>query len=836
MFFPKYSNLYKELREILESRAENTNKPLSQGGVGGLSTWIRVISAGKDVEGDSPGGLVMESFHRKNYDKSTAFQNTYGNLTQPGILGYSLDMTTPIKIEEGRGLRPSPVIESLSIEERQQGALKISKFVIKCFTKEQTDEIAKYFLEPGFHVLLEWGWNVADSVEQKVGAGGAITPCDMVQYNNWTYLKEKRKDSKYQYDATLGIVSGGSVKFGAGETYEVEVQLSGVGQVAEYMQVHTGGNSTENTVNNGAPSFEPEKIGKSTPGVALYKQMFNGLPNTKKTANTRSWATKKDSQGRSWAYEGNFVNFDEEVRDHLLKSLTKGTTIRNRSGESLSIPNDTPLFDKERFIRFELAVALFNSYAMDLERKETGCDDVKSQNLTIDISKTVIKAFPHMWSTDKSVLYIPNTQAPNFGLRQALVDSESEEPIKFINFEELGNKEFQANLHPIVESAPEGDEIAELNGSADDPATGQSRPVPFAFPCTYDLDGDVLKYDCDDTVEPTKEKAGFWGWLKDLYINYEFFKQCMAKSNMNSKDVMVEMLNGMSGACNSIWDFQLREGAEQGDDKGPTILTYEDKTFSGHIEKQTVDEIATFEARGSRSPFLSIDWNMSVPGAMQSSVMIKKMSANQVDGSGDTPFMLFGGVYSDPGVFEDQVGTKLNKMAAQGEQPETTENQEEEEPPANARAFDLFANKAGVFSRVQDRKGKIDIIEAVTDPTKSSRDNGTIESLLCVGTWDDKAALKQVELIDKGLHSNIKGEVEKEYTNRVNPIPGLAKVRFSVHGVSGFKVGDMIQFEGIPFKYGPPSFYQIISVGHSMSGMVWQTDITCDFRLIGDEQ
>ena len=43
--------------------------------------------------------------------KSTAFQNTYGNLTQPGILGYSLDMTTPIKIEEGRGLRPSPIIE-----------------------------------------------------------------------------------------------------------------------------------------------------------------------------------------------------------------------------------------------------------------------------------------------------------------------------------------------------------------------------------------------------------------------------------------------------------------------------------------------------------------------------------------------------------------------------------------------------------------------------------------------------------------------------------------------------------------------------------------------------
>jgi len=30
-FFPCYSNLYPELKEILELRAENTNKPLEQG-------------------------------------------------------------------------------------------------------------------------------------------------------------------------------------------------------------------------------------------------------------------------------------------------------------------------------------------------------------------------------------------------------------------------------------------------------------------------------------------------------------------------------------------------------------------------------------------------------------------------------------------------------------------------------------------------------------------------------------------------------------------------------------------------------------------------------------
>ena len=53
--------------------------------------------------------------------------------------------------------------------------------------------------------------------------------------------------------------------------------------------------------------------------------------------------------------------------------------------------------------------------------------------------------------------------------------------LKFINFEELSNKEFQANLHPLVEEAPPNDERAEKNGSANDPATGQSRPVSICI-------------------------------------------------------------------------------------------------------------------------------------------------------------------------------------------------------------------------------------------------------------------------------------------------------------------------------------------------------------------
>ena len=155
--YPKYSNLYPELREILDSRAENTNKPWSEGGVSGLSTWIRIISTGKSADNDGPGGLVMQSIHNGGSNPQERFENSYGNLDKPGILGYEMDMKTPVGVT-GRGLRPSPVVTSFSVEERQAGALKITKFVIKCFTKEQMkryEKATKSFKDPVFIVSQE---------------------------------------------------------------------------------------------------------------------------------------------------------------------------------------------------------------------------------------------------------------------------------------------------------------------------------------------------------------------------------------------------------------------------------------------------------------------------------------------------------------------------------------------------------------------------------------------------------------------------------------------------------------------------------------------------------
>ena len=844
-FFPQLSNVYPELQKLLESRANNSNAPWNnqdvyKGGVSGLSTWIRIVST-------VDAGLVMESVH-----SPSTFEKRYGNSDKPGILGYELDMKTPVEIDGiGRGLRPSPILTSLSVDEKAEGGSRLCSFDIQCYTQEQVDKLAQYLLEPSFHVLVEFGWNVSDAWKQRIGGGGAIDPCDVVKYDNWATIKNKRVKSNFTYDAMLGIITGGGITFGDGETYNLSVQVTGIGNVAEYMQTHRGANRTDTAKNNSGESFSPKTIAADAEdkevGVALFKQMFNALPAAKRIPKVYNWFQTGHTEIRDinnavfnkWAYEGNFVNFDEVVKDYLQKWLTKGRAIRTKSGESLKIPSDVNLFDEERFIRFEMAVAILNAYPIDLAPHSAGGCKKQSRSLKINIRDTFIGGFPHMFSTDKSKLYIPNTTAPNFNLNNVLTKSDEIDDIEYIKFNALNKTENQSNLHPKVNEVP-SDDRSQRNGSAHDPATGQSRPVPYAFPCEYDLNSSVISYTCDNSVLPVTENRKFWGWLKDLYINFDFFCECLNKPNLVVRDVLYDMLNGMSGACNSIWKFQIQEKPLTNDEDGAMELTVSDMNFLGKVNPYP-DGMAIFQARGTKSPFIKSDFSVDTPGAMMSSVVQKKMADGTLDGSNEGPRPLFGNVFSTDKI--DRAGTILLAVRTSKEE----KNKEKDKEPtgntpgsdtdskedAKAKSYELFAERAGIFSKIQDREGKIDIADTTID-LKSSND-GVIEDLLTVGTWNDPAALKQIELIDKGLVKGAPKSQTKKEAQKQNPPLGLAEFNFDIHGASGFKVGDQFRVKGLPSKFGAPSLYQVVKVDQALSTEGWTTSVKGKLRIIGEE-
>jgi len=64
------------------------------------------------------------------------------------------------------------------------------------------------------------------------------------------------------------------MSFGDNETYELEVKLTGVGNVAEYMQTHRDANKTDSAVKDSSNTFNANQIDAAAEAKELGKDTF----------------------------------------------------------------------------------------------------------------------------------------------------------------------------------------------------------------------------------------------------------------------------------------------------------------------------------------------------------------------------------------------------------------------------------------------------------------------------------------------------------------------------------------------------------------------------------
>lgn len=822
-FFSKIKpGVYKQLL----SRVNNTNKPNKLGGVSGLSTWVRITSAAKKVDGKGAGGLVIDT-----YDGLSSFEKRYGNYERPGIIGYELDLKTPVTTEDtGRGLRPRPVLTSLSVEEFTEGTRSVS-FDITCFTKEQVDTISQYFLEVRFNLLIEWGWNNAKSRGQLAGSNGVITACDLLQYKRWPYIAEKRAKSDYQYDASLVTIKGGNVTLGENETFNLKVECVGLGETAQYLQTQRSSvnlNNDDGDTNNGV-HFVPDEIEKLVEaeqiGAALFAQMFNDLPKSKRTTEVQNLIN--DLQ---WSDQANFVNMDEVIRKDLMRQLSSGKDLVVKDGSKIKVPDGATLFSNNRFIRFGLAVEILNTVQQDLKPQTTSCGNNESIDLTINIDNTIICAFPHMFSANGNILFIPNTTAPNFNIKKALSDAEIEDPL--IDFKNLDDKERISNLHLPTSRVS--------NFTQDESDNGAS--TPYAFPSTYRLTKDKFPVDnIDDSFIPfDNTPAGHWGWLKNLYVNFDYFISVISKPNYIIRDVFYELLNGMSSSVNSIWNFQIVEKPNLKD--GSFTITVVDKNFTGVVNTEFDEDEPVLEIRGLKSPFLSFETSVEISTALTTSAIMDNRTSNykmNTEQNDPKVELLLGTFFSDN--VQDQLGTELLKLQklTQGSTTKTGGSEDtgsDKDEKKRNLLFEIFKGKAQIYPTILNRESDRDITKGFFDLW--SRNDTPIENALMVGSISDPDLLRQIQMIDEGFHKKIPSKsLSPEERKKLNLPFGVTTVNFSVHGIGGFKIGDRIKFKGLPKKLETNLLYRISKIDHKLQDNQWITDVEAkSMYYSGDEQ
>jgi hypothetical protein len=498
--WPTISNIDSNIEATIKGYA-NDNLAASK-----LNAWIRVYSGANS-------GLIMQSnTNFKLFSAAGEGNSIYGSVDMAGAVGTTWG-GAPVTAGVGRALRPSPIITSFNSKEGQDQISRTCEFSITCFSLEQLELIQTYFMEPGYSVAIEWGWNTANGASGLITTGDETTVLNAIAdttLNNGA-LSAKRTSTNGEYDIFLGFILGSTVS-NDGENFKVDVKLRGAPSLPTYLQsqnrieVKSSGQVITDP-NNKQPYSDSQITQEGIAGTSpesrklvaerRFKAMFNELPAQRQTDDVKGLINS--------ANMFDYINFDAVVSKKINEFIEQNEGYLgvfgdpvvefNFEGGSVELEKEK-LFSKNRYIKFSLAAAILNKMGK-IDHYQIGN---KKVSFTIDTSKSIIGAFPNMFSTKASKLLIPGF-APNFMFGYFLTPG-------------------------IVEQVNTGALIIDCKKFG----TAAAKNFRQKFVGQKALNENGLK-----------EQAFYYGYFKTLYVNFDMFKEKLAQKNKTIREILKDI-------------------------------------------------------------------------------------------------------------------------------------------------------------------------------------------------------------------------------------------------------------------------------------------------------
>lgn len=730
--FPNFSQIKDGIQTKLNNRK---GKPFE---VSKLNTWVRLTS------GASPG-LTMYSNPNVGLFKAAGI---YGDANNSGIIGTRWNTTSAVGGGSSGPQRPGAIVTSVEIDEGAGNLSRKASFSITCFTKSQMEELSQYFLEPGFSIFIEWGWNTADGVSGLVGLNSATVS----SFQSFQSTDKQRETGGYEYDNYLGFNTGGSISMD-GDKWIISGKCTGYTELPSYLVTSETGIQKEGE--GGTLASEPvygEKdleSAKDALGKQRWMKCYNLLPGTRQTSHVKALQDAKGERP-SLADVNNFIGFDDEV-SAMVNDSTDGKSLfgftfkeskKSVGGEEVSFPKGTKIVSEQKFIKFSALMEIFNAIGVD--GYTLNGDDKKIISFVINTKDTLCSAFQYIYSIDSSKLFIPNPNTPAMKL--------------------AGITEVFPSIKTLI-----GD------GSFTADNTVGSVVFPNQTPTTQTQTNGA------DTIE---KKAYECGKLHDLYVNFDFAKSVLDTKNFFIKDALYQILNGISSAVNGLWDFQLEEHAV---DEFTTELRVSETNC---ITNNTPSVPYVFPLSGADSIFIEASLDLDISGAKMNQII-----GARVGQSLNSDIKPIKGLFSTK---DDMIKVRVKKK----DEPEKIKTLDPDD--AKEDNLNLILGKLSFYPKVEY--------------TETSQLSGLDLYDICyLGAFNDSS-----------IFSAFKNGHNKDETGGAGPLMPI-NFSFKIHGISGIKRGDKFKVDGIPSMYDN-GFFQVLSVKHSIEGMLWTTEVTGGFR------
>lgn len=774
--FPNFSNVAPYIVEETNKRKDNVQY-LSE-----LNAWVRISS------GVGDGLIIVSNADYKLLSAAGDEPSIYGNNKMAGIIGKTWN-GKPVYSSEGQGYRPSPIITSVSIDEGAGSISRKAKFSLTAHTREQMEELTKYFLEPGFTIFLEWGWNRPEAfIDWNSTFENAD---DIAKFQSFKETAERRLKSLGMYDNYLGYITAGGISI-ENDKWKIDVECTGFTELPAYLNAGETGDENKKDSDK-VKDFGRATIYNTTDSGRRFMRMFNELPDVRKVKTVKDLIYIGDYK------KFDLINFDGDLRINKINNKTDGNWgfFRNDttlSDEEIKFPRNTELVNEDnKFIRFGFLMKIIND-GISVKGYKIGNNEVK---IKIDTSKTYISAFKTMFSTDIDKLFIPNGNTPNISSEKIIEN----EIIKQTT--EPSQNDLETN--PI--------DVVKLKNPIDNRVITYNEEI-IEFPRSTPLSEPAEQYSDGNIYRSKIEKNAYeYGKLDDLYVNFEFVKRVLNTSKFSVKDVLYQILNGMSSAVEGLWDFQIQETDEtDGEDVKSTILKIIDLNF---VQKNNDRQEWEIDLIGTNSVFDAASFKLDVGGAMMNQIIGQRLNTKLNSDGKPIPKNLFS-VDRDGIELEDKVLTEINSQrVTETKKGGGDDEDEEDEKEIKEQALKLFLDKVTLLPKNTSASNYYG-----ADALLSTQNNP--RGFAYLGAYKDKVLFNALK-----ANSLLQPSEDKSKVSVLMPI----EFGFTIHGISGIKRGDKFKVRGIPEKYSK-GFFQVLSVSHTVDGMLWKTEIEGGYRHV----
>lgn len=526
-----------ELKRRAKEYGQNPDIDASKPYSGPRTAWARVFSNGISKLALDKDGFVLGGTY--------GFNNSYGfnsnNKITIGVDAKGTPHEIPFdrtKTSSGRTQvdfphRPPPSLTSVSCELNGSNSsfpnlCRKVTFNWKCNSLAQLNYMIPYFLSPRITCLVEWGWNNYDTTS-------LVDLQDLDWINEMfvdpSYTLDYIKLSRGNYDAGLGFITDYGFKMNENGGYDCFTTILNANRLIEGEQISNKiVTKKQNEQDLLVKSFY-EFANKNLMSIDADTEEYKGI---RKALNLGEKVEDAD---------GNVIDIIDNIEDRVFR-IKDDKISKNQNG---------------LWLRMDLVQDIINAF-FQVQMENPKVAIIRN----FDIMQTRMCGHPFLKATgeDGNVL-VPNKYAPRF-----VYESEKSAGFKRPTQEGIYDLLFKEKVESIQREY-------ELDTSFDDlqkviNKSGQSFPV-YKDDTLNDKDGKLAQ----------KFKSGYWGFLKDLFINAEYFKEMILDQDSVLK-LIEKLLEGINEALCQICKLKLQP-AEYGnskysvyDENLPGISTKED--------------------------------------------------------------------------------------------------------------------------------------------------------------------------------------------------------------------------------------------------------------------